>query len=176
MLQRSDGLFAAAGEQANATNKFYGLTPLVSDFNQDGYPDIIHVNMEGKSRALISSGGPNKYLKLSVPDRVEYLGAKVKLSLKDGTELTDWVVKNEGLNSSQTGTVFFGLGESGEAVGLEIQLENGKKYNVESPGQDLFIKFDPEGTAANVAAIDTPAMGQSDKGPSDKGPSDIGHS
>ncbi len=154
LLQRTDGLFAAAGEQANATNKSYGLTPLVSDFNQDGYPDLVHVNLHGKSRALISSGGPNRYLNLTVPDSIEFLGAKVSLSLKDGSRLTNWVIKNEGLNSSQTGTVFFGLGKEGEAVGLEIQLENGSTFNIEDPGFNRSIDFKPEAAEQNSANVD----------------------
>ena len=144
LLQREDGLFAAAGEQANATNPHYGLTPLVSDFNQDGYPDLVHVNLQGKSRALISNGGPNRYLKFAMPDNVMCLGAKITVTLKDGSKLTDWIVKNEGLNSSQTGTVFFGLGKSGEAVSVDMQLLNGKRFRVNNPGYNRSITFDPD--------------------------------
>lgn len=144
LLQRTDGLFAAAGEEANATNKFYGLTPLISDFNQDGYPDIIHVNIQGNSRALISTGGSNRYLKFSVPDNVDYLGAKITVTLKDGSKLTDWIVKNEGLNSSQTGTVFFGLGKEGEAVSVHMQLNSGRHFVVNNAGYNRSITFDPD--------------------------------
>ena len=81
LLQREDGAFAAAGEKANATNPHYGITPLVSDFNQDGYPDIIHVNLQGTSRALISKGGPNRYLKFAMPDNIACLGVKITANL-----------------------------------------------------------------------------------------------
>jgi len=143
LLQRKDGLFAAAGEQANATNRYYGITPLISDFNQDGYPDIIHVNLQGKSRALISNGGANRYLKITLPDTIENLGAKIVVMLKDGSKLTDWVVKNEGLNSSQTRTVFFGLGEKQEAVDLNVWLTNGKHFHVRDVGYNRSIKVNP---------------------------------
>lgn len=148
LLQRADGTFAAAGEQANATNYHYGLTPLVSDFNQDGYPDLIHVNLQGKSRALISNGGPNRYLKFAMPDNIACLGAKIVVTLEDGTKLTDWIVKNEGLNSSQTGTVFFGLGENGVAKTVEMILNNGQRFSVDKAGYNRSITFDP----ANISA------------------------
>ena len=122
----------------------------MSDFNQDGYPDIIHVNIQGKSRALISTSGPNRYLKFAMPDNIMCLGAKITVTLTDGTTLTDWIVKNEGLNSSQTGTVFFGLGRYGEAETVDMQLMNGKRFRVDNAGYNRSITFDP----ANIPAAD----------------------
>ena len=39
LVQRPTGIFSAVEDQAGAINKNYGITPLSSDFNQDGYPD-----------------------------------------------------------------------------------------------------------------------------------------
>ena len=144
LLQRTDGQFAAAGAQANVTNAHYGYTPLISDFNQDGYPDIIHVNLQGKSRALISNGGKNRYLKFAMPDNAMCLGAKITVTLKDGRTLTDYIVKNEGLSSSQTGTVFFGLGTDGVAETVNMQLQNGRRFSVKNAGYNRSITFDPD--------------------------------
>jgi hypothetical protein len=143
LLQRKDGLFAAVGAQANATNPHYGISPLISDFNNDGYPDIIHVNLQGKSRALISNGGENRYLKFAMPDNAMCLGAKITITLKDGTTMTDYIVKNEGLSSSQTGIVFFGLGKDGEVLSVDMQLQNGRRFRMGNVGYNRSITFDP---------------------------------
>jgi enediyne biosynthesis protein E4 len=144
LLQNEDGLFASAESEANAVNKAYGITPLISDFNQDGYPDIIHVNLHGKSKALISNAGENRYLNFAMPDNVYCLGAKITVTLKDGRMLTDYIVKNEGLSSSQTGTVFFGLGKDGEVASVDMQLQNGRKFRIENVGYNRSITFDPD--------------------------------
>ena len=38
------------------TNHHYEITPLQADFNNDGYRDMIQINLVGKSYALISEG------------------------------------------------------------------------------------------------------------------------
>lgn len=144
LLQREDGLFASAESEANAVNKAYGITPLISDFNQDGYPDIIYVNLQGKSRALISNAGENRYLNFAMPDNVYCLGAKITVTLKDGRMLTDYIVKNEGLSSSQTGTVFFGLGKDGDVASVDMQLQNGRNFRITNVGYNRSITFDPD--------------------------------
>ena len=47
LLQRPDGTFSAVEEQAKVQNKNFGITPLTSDFNQDGYPDLVFANLSG---------------------------------------------------------------------------------------------------------------------------------
>ena len=47
LIQRADGIFSAVEEQAGTVNKNYAITPITSDFNQDGYPDLIYTNLNG---------------------------------------------------------------------------------------------------------------------------------
>ena len=79
-----------------------------------------------------------------MPDNVYCLGAKITVTLKDGSTLTDYIVKNEGLSSSQTGTVFFGLGKDGEAATVDMQLQNGRQFRIENVGYNRSITFDPD--------------------------------
>ena len=47
LLQNAAGEFAASGAQAGVQNFHYSISPLTADFNQDGYPDLVHVNLAG---------------------------------------------------------------------------------------------------------------------------------
>ncbi len=50
MIERT----AAVGAEAGVVNKRYSISPLTADFNQDGAPDIVHVNLAGKSKVFLS--------------------------------------------------------------------------------------------------------------------------
>ena len=64
-LQDQNGQFELATSAAGIENPFYAIAPLVSDFNHDGYLDLIWVNIEGSSRAFLNNGGNNKSISLS---------------------------------------------------------------------------------------------------------------
>lgn len=109
LLQRDSGRFAAVEEQANAVNRHYAITPLSTDFNGDGYPDLIYSNLNGPLKVFISVKGPNRYLKIQFRKNAESLGARVAVTLQDRT-LTDFLYSGEGFCSDQGGTLTFGLG------------------------------------------------------------------
>ena len=69
---------------------------MVSDFNQDGYPDMAYVNINGDSRAFINKGGDHNYIGFRFPEMAEYSGAKVTVKLKDGSIRSDDYVVGEG--------------------------------------------------------------------------------
>ncbi|MDF1665443.1 MAG: VCBS repeat-containing protein, partial [Planctomycetota bacterium] len=112
LLQKPDHTFAAVENAAGVVNRNYEIAPLLADFNGDGYLDQIRVNLAGRSRAFLSKGGRNKFLKVQLPINAKWLGAKVSLVLKNGTTLVDWHVSGEGLCSDQEHVIVFGLGES----------------------------------------------------------------
>src|SRR5207248_1621804 len=47
LIQRPDHTFAAAEKAAGVENRYYAISPLVADLNQDGYPDLIYANLDG---------------------------------------------------------------------------------------------------------------------------------
>ena len=49
----ADGVFRPTTTESRAENYAYGTTPLASDFNADGYPDLIITNLDGKTKALL---------------------------------------------------------------------------------------------------------------------------
>lgn len=119
MLQNSNGEFAAVGKQAGIQNRYFGISPLTADFNQDGYPDLIHVNLLGPQKVFLSKGGNNKHLKIKLPNTVKSIGAKVMVTLDDGSQLHNTFIVGEGLCSDQSHILNFGLnGKTASAISV----------------------------------------------------------
>ncbi len=133
LLQGNDGVFLPVGNLAGLVNDHYGMTPLISDFNADGYPDIVYVNYDGPARAYLNAGGENHYVAVQVPDHVEYLGAEVAVSFADRS-LVQQVVSSTGLLSDQSSWLYFGLGAYDGDVMVEVEMLNGEKesFDVEA--------------------------------------------
>ncbi len=125
LVQNARGEFAAVGKQAGVQNRYFGISPLVSDFNADGYPDLVHVNLEGPQQVFISEGGDQSWLKVKLPNTVDSIGAKVTVTRDDGSTLQQTFIVGEGLCSDQTHTLTFGLA-NGDARTIDVAWLNGK--------------------------------------------------
>ena len=133
-IQRPDGTFAAVEDQAGVVNKNYAITPLVSDFNLDGYPDMLYANLDGKVRAYLNEGGDKSYIAFRFEENAKHAGCKVKITLDDVSTLSDVYVIGEGLASDQTSTLTFGLGDQGKKpVSAEISYPGGDKKQITNP-------------------------------------------
>jgi len=124
LLQTEEGVFMDAAEDLNVINREYGITPLTADFNQDGYPDLVHVNLLGPQKVFLSKGGDQGYLKIRLPNVVESIGAEVTVTLEDGNQLIQTFVVGEGLLSDQSHTLIFGLGQQ-QATSVTVSLLDG---------------------------------------------------
>jgi len=124
MLQNPAGEFAAVGKEAGVKNRYYGISPLTADFNQDGYPDLVHVNLKGPQQVFLSNGGNANYLKVKLPNTVASIGAKVAVTLDDGSALHNTFVVGEGLCSDQSHILNFGLGKR-SATAVSVTYLNG---------------------------------------------------
>lgn len=131
LLQRPDGTFSAVEDQANAVNKNYAITPLTSDFNLDGYPDLVFANISGNSQAHINKGGDANYIAFRFPETAKYAGSKVTVTKNDGSIMSDVYVIGEGLVSDQTATMTFGLGEDTEIKGATLRIADGSIRQLE---------------------------------------------
>ena len=100
-----------AGDAVGVSNREYGITPLTADFNQDGYPDLVHVNLLGPQKVFLSQGGDQGFLKVKLPNTVASIGAKVTVTLEDNSRIVQTFVVGEGLLSDQSHTLIFGLGQ-----------------------------------------------------------------
>lgn len=128
MVQNSKGEFAAVGKEANVQNRNFGISPLTADFNQDGYPDLVHVNLLGPQKVFLSKGGDANYLKVKLPNTVKSIGAKVMVTLDDGSRLHSTFIVGEGLCSDQSHVLSFGLGTQ-QAKAISINYLNGEVIN-----------------------------------------------
>ena len=149
LIQNSKGEFAAVGAQAGVSNKRYSIAPVTADFNGDGRPDIVHVNIAGRSLAFISKPGKGSSLKVKLPNQIESIGAKVTLTLADGSKQSKWFIRGEGLVSDSSPILIFGLGE-GAATSVSVRYLNGKEDALTGPFENGIIA---------IGAGDTPAAG-----------------
>jgi len=133
LLQREDGTFASVEDQANAINKNYAITPLTSDFNSDGYPDLVFANLSGDSKALINAGGSANHIAFRFAENAKNLGAKVTITKNDGSILSDVYVIGEGLASDQSSTLIFGLGTDESIASATIVYGDGSQQSIDSP-------------------------------------------
>ncbi|MFT6810382.1 MAG: hypothetical protein ACJA01_003625 [Saprospiraceae bacterium] len=133
LLQRADGTFAAVEDQADVVNKIFGITPLSSDFNQDGYPDLVFPNLNGTVQAHMNKGGDANYIAVRLPENAKFVGARITVTKNDGTTMTDAYVTGEGLVSDQTSTVTFGLGDDTEVRSVSLALSDGTTQSISKP-------------------------------------------
>ncbi len=59
LTQKSDHTFVATESESGVVNEHYGITPLVSDFNKDGYLDLVWVNIDSPTKVFMNKGGKN---------------------------------------------------------------------------------------------------------------------
>ena len=140
LLQSENGVFMETGKEAGVLNREYGITPLTADFNQDGYPDLVHVNLLGPQNVFLSDGGDSGYLKVVLPNTIESVGAKVSVTLEDGTTLVQTFIVGEGLVSDQSHTLIFGLGVD-SAVLIEARFLDGSIKQLDGMFRNQRIKF-----------------------------------
>ena len=141
LVQREDGTFAAVEEQAGVTNKHFAITPLTSDWNNDGYPDLAWANLEGPARIFLSNGGPNSAARVRIPQKGANAGAKVTVETTSGKTLTDWYVIGEGLGSNQSNVLTFGLGAEKAIKSVTVTFPDGSTKSLDNPDVSKIIEF-----------------------------------
>ncbi|MDB2462819.1 CRTAC1 family protein [Algibacter sp.] len=143
LIQKEDGTFAPTEEKSGVKNPFYGITSLVSDFNRDGYLDMIWTNINSPSIAYINKGGDNNFIQVDLEDNSQAIGAKVTVKTPSKT-LTDWLVTGEGLASDQTALLHFGLGKDTNIKSVLVEYTNGKTDLINTPKINATINVKSE--------------------------------
>jgi len=138
LIQNTAGEFAAVGAEAGVVNKRYSIAPVTADFNGDGRPDLVHVNIAGRSQAFLSKPGKGASLQVRLPNQVESIGAKVSVTLADGTVRSKWFVRGEGLSSDSSPILLFGLGEQ-SAQSVIIDYLAGEDLEIDGPFADNIV-------------------------------------
>ena len=139
LLQNYGSHFAPVEVVAGAENSYFGIAPIVSDFNNDGWPDLVWTNLDGPALAYINNGGDENWLKVRLPNNADSLNAIVTLDRADGTTLSKQFITSQGLGSDQGRDLIFGLG-SGTAQRVTVQFQNGTKEVFETPASGTTIQ------------------------------------
>ncbi len=142
LLQKKNGTFMTAEDPMGLTNRNYEITPLIADFNNDGYRDVIRVNLSGKSLAFISAGGKANYFKVQLPETVKSLGALVEVQRGDGVKLTQQFTSGEGLASDQSHVLIFGMADQTDIKQLTIHYADGTKKNLGPQKANMTFKVE----------------------------------
>jgi len=146
LVQTSTGEFAEVGSEIGVVNRQYSIAPLTADFNDDGRPDVVHINIAGKSQAFISSGETsNGYLKIRLPEQLGSIGAMVEVTLADGATISKPFVSGEGLASDSSRVIIAGLG-SQEASKVEVTYLDGSIAIQEGGFRNETLSFDATGS------------------------------
>jgi len=133
LLQREDWVFAATGKASWVSNKAFGITPLVSDFNNDGALDLVWVNIAGPSFAFINDNNVvGNYLQITLPETAQYLWAKVTVTTESGDIFVQDYITWEWLVADQSNTIHFGLGQTQAITQLEIITVSGEPQIIEN--------------------------------------------
>ncbi len=133
LLQRSAGTFAAVEKQAGVENRNFAIAPITADFNDDGYPDLVYVNLGGRPKAFLSRGGSDHSIRVRFPEQARFVGARAELTTLTGETLSDVYVVGEGLASDSSATLTFGLGAAESAATLELIYPDGTVEALENP-------------------------------------------
>ena len=141
LMQNGNGIFVPVEERSGLENPHFAITSLVSDFNQDGYLDMIWVNIDTPSLAYLNKGGNNNSIQVDLGEYVNAQGAKVIVTTAEKT-LTDWLVTGEGLASDQTALLHFGLGTIKRVDKVLVEFTDGKTASVENPKINSVIKIE----------------------------------
>ena len=132
LLQTPSGEFAAVGAEAGVVNKRFSISPITADFNLDGAPDLIHVNIAGASKAFLSKNTNTGFVKVSLPNTIECVSAMVKAELADGRMIYEPFVKGEGLCSDSSPVVTIGTGGA-EVKSIVVTLLGGQSQTFDAP-------------------------------------------
>lgn len=141
LLQKKDHTFFPSEKISGVQNPNFGITPLVSDLNNDGNLDLIWTNIGSKSQAFINQGNKNHFIKIHIPKNAKNMGARISVQLHSGKQLTDFLITGEGLASDQSATIHFGLGKENTIDKIEINRIDGSVESLENPSVDSTIQI-----------------------------------
>jgi enediyne biosynthesis protein E4 len=127
------GVFQPTIKDSGVENFNFGMTPLTSDFNKDGYPDLINLNLNGKARAFLNNGGENKSITIELPTSAKYIDAKIITTLDDDKVIYRQYTPSQGLAASQSNKIIIPLAKEHNVTRIVVKLSNGETQTFENP-------------------------------------------
>jgi hypothetical protein len=144
LVQTPVGEFAEVGAEAGVVNKRFSIAPVTADFNSDGRPDLVHVNISGRSQVFLSTGeSRNGFLKVELPRDVSSIGAMITIELEDGKKLFKPYVSGEGLSSDSSHVIIAGLGMQ-KANKVSVRYIDGHIAERTGPFRNETVSFEQQ--------------------------------
>ncbi len=141
ILQNYGDGFKPVEKRAGAENRLFGIAPIVSDFNGDGWPDLIWANLDGPSLAYINDGGEHKSLRVRLPNIAASLNARVTVTDAAGNVQIKQLITSQGLGSDQGRDLIFGLGLTDSVETVSVAFQNGQTVALSSPPIDKVLEI-----------------------------------
>lgn len=142
LLQKSNHQFTAVEEQSGVENPLFSISPLTADFNNDGYPDLIHVNLNGPVKAFINDGGDSNFIKVKLADNIASIGATIKVITENDKSYSAPYISGEGLASDQSHVVIFGLGSETSIQSVNVRYLSGEVKSVMNPAANSIVNIE----------------------------------
>ena len=140
ILQNYGDGFKPVEKAAGAENRLFGISPIVSDFNGDGWPDLVWANLDGPSLAYInSSKAARESLTVRLPNTATSINARVTVTDSNDQVQTKQLITSQGLGSDQGRDLIFGLGEATGVKTVTVQFQNGQVREVSAPPVDQVL-------------------------------------
>ena len=143
LIQKEDHTFVPTEAESGLVNPHFAITSLVSDFNKDGYLDMIWTNIDTPSLAYINNGGDNNFLQVDLGDNAKSQGATIQIETNKRT-LTEYLVSGEGLASDQTALIHFGLGKDSQVKSIKIKYADGDVCQLKNVKINSIINIEKE--------------------------------
>jgi len=142
ILQNYGDKFMPVEKVAGAENRLFGISPIVSDFNGDGWPDIVWANLDGESLAYINEAPHENWIKVRLPNNAHSINARVILKDDQGDEFTKQFITSQGLGSDQGRDLIFGLNPIASVKSITVEYQDGSTQTVETPNLASLVTFD----------------------------------
>ena len=139
ILQNYGNKFSPVEKVAGAENRLFGIAPIVSDFNGDGWPDLVWANLDGASLAYINKGGTRNWIKVRLPNTADSLNARVTVKADNGLTQTKQLLTSQGLGSDQGRDLIFGLGDAESVTSVTVEFQNGVTREFAAPETGTLI-------------------------------------
>lgn len=132
LIQNKEHEFASVEKEAGVVNKNDAISPISADFNADGYPDLVYLNLGSVPKAFISKGNSNNFIKVKMKDVALSVGAQVTVR-SEASKQTKFFINSEGLLTDQSHILTFGLGRENHVYEVIVKYLDGTQKRVVNP-------------------------------------------
>jgi enediyne biosynthesis protein E4 len=143
-IQTSSSVFVPVTGISGASNSYYGVSPIISDFNLDGRPDIVFVNVDGPLRATLNvTDTASTPISVVLKDNALSLGTTIIMETVNGSIQTRQFMKGNGLHVGQGVKIIFGIrgGDTVERITVVSPNRMKRVYGaVDLEGGVLYLK------------------------------------